>query len=162
MNFKTTDLCDEFEQKGVRVLAPVFRDFGGRISFHGAAVTIKCYEDNSRLKELSFTPGAGKVLVVDAGGSSRCAVLGDVIAGDYTKNGWEGIVLFGYVRDTAELAKLNIGVKAVGVNPCRSSKRKEGQANIPIEIGGQICNPGDHIWADEDGVIILNEKVAAK
>jgi regulator of ribonuclease activity A len=158
MTFKTTDLCDQFE-KSVRVLAPIFGDFGGRANFHGAAVTVKCFEDNSRIKELSLTPGAGKVLVVDAGGSSRCAVLGDVIAGDFTKNGWEGVVLFGYVRDRIDLARLQLGVKALGSNPRRSFKRSEGQINIPVEIGGHVCSPGDHIYADEDGVIILNEKV---
>lgn len=159
MTFKTTDLCDQFEQQ-VRVLAPVFRDFGGRISFHGEAVTVKCFEDNSRIKELSLTPGAGKVLVVDAGGSPRCAVLGDVIAGDFVKNGWEGVVLVGYVRDTAALAALQLGVKALGAMPRRSFKRAEGQKNLSVEVGGQICAPGDHIYADEDGVIILNEPIA--
>ncbi|MGA2992818.1 MAG: ribonuclease E activity regulator RraA [Candidatus Korobacteraceae bacterium] len=161
MTLKTTDLCDQFEQRA-RVLAPIFHDFGGRAAFDGVAVTVKCFEDNSRIKELSLTPGAGKVLVVDAGGSSRCAVVGDVIAGDFVKNGWAGIVLFGYVRDKAALAALPLGVKALGTNPRRSNKRSEGQANIPVEIGGHVCHPGDHIYADEDGVIILNENVAAK
>jgi regulator of ribonuclease activity A len=161
MTFKTTDLCDQFE-KTVRVFTPIFRDFGGRISFHGQAVTVKCFEDNSRIKELSATPGTGKVLVVDGGGSPRCALLGDVIAADLVKNGWEGLVMFAYVRDKAALASLNIGVKALGNIPKRSFKRAEGQVNIPVEIGGHTCSPGDHIYADEDGVIILNENITAK
>jgi len=161
MNFKTTDLCDQFE-KTVRVLAPIFRDFGGRISFHGEAVTVKCFEDNSRIKELSATPGAGKVLVVDGGSSTRCALLGDVIAADLVKNGWEGVVMSCYVRDTAALAGLNLGVKALGHIPKRSSKRAEGQVNIPVEIGGHTCHPGDRVYADEDGVIILNENISGK
>ena len=157
MTFMTTDLCDQFE-KSVRVLAPVFRDFGGRTRFHGEAVTVKCFEDNSRIKELSSTPGSGKVLMVDAGGSTRCAVMGDIIAGDFAKNGWEGVVIFGCIRDRAAIGELNIGVKALAAMPRRPNKRSEGQVNLAIEIGGQICNPGDHIYADEDGIIILNEK----
>ena len=86
-------------------------------------------------------------------------MVGDVIAGDFVKNGWAGIVLFGYVRDKAALAALPLGVKALGINPRRSNKRSEGQTNIPVEIGGHVCHPGDHIYADEDGVIILNENV---
>lgn len=158
MDFQIADLCDQFGEKA-KVLKPIFTDFGGRSRCYGEVVTVKCFEDNSRIKELSQQPGFGQILVVDAGGSDRCAVVGDMIAGDLQRNGWLGIVIFGYIRDKVELGKLSIVVKALGTMPRRSNKIGEGQINIPVEFANQRIEPGDKMYIDEDGIIILNEPV---
>ena len=128
--------------------------------FRGEVVTIKCFEDNSRVKERLSTPGKGKVLVIDAGGSARCAVLGDVIAVEAVKNRWEGVLVFGYVRDSRALATLDIGVKALGVTPRKSVRRGEGSVNIRISFAGVHFDVGDILIADEDGVIVLTKAQA--
>ena len=155
----TCDLYDRFLDDA-RVPEPVFRNFGGRKRFHGRVATIKCFEDNSRIKELVATAGRGKVLVVDGGGSMRCAVLGDLVAGEALKNGWEGLVVFGCVRDSAALAALDIGVKALGLNPRKSVRRGEGSADLRLNFAGAHIDPGDVLVADEDGMIILTPEQA--
>jgi regulator of ribonuclease activity A len=157
---KTTDLYDRFGE-ATRVLPPGFQDFGGRASFSGRVVTIKCFEDNSRVKELAATPGGGKVMLVDGGGSMRCALLGDLIAADAVRNGWEGIVIHGCVRDRAALRELSIGIKALGTTPRKSVRRNEGQTGIEVNIGGVVCRDGDRLYADEDGVLLLDAASAA-
>lgn len=153
----TCDLYDQFLDEA-RTPLPLFKDFGGRKRFRGEIVTVKCFEDNSRIKELLAAPGAGKVLVVDAGGSDRCAVLGDQIANDAVKNGWEGVVVFGYVRDSRALAALDIGVKALGLTPRKSVRRGEGSVNLRVSFAGVHFDPGDILVADEDGVIVLTKE----
>lgn len=152
---KTTDLCDQYGD-AARVLAPLFADFGGRSEMSGTAVTVKCFEDNSRIKELSLQPGDGRVLVVDGGGSNRCALMGDMIALDLVKNGWAGALIFGYVRDKAVLRDLPIAIKALGVSPRKSVKRAEGQVGVSLTFAGQVIAAGDQLFGDDDGVIILN------
>jgi regulator of ribonuclease activity A len=159
MSYKTTDLCDEFGDKA-RVLAPIFQDLGGRNDFTGEAVTVKCFEDNSRIKELSLGPGTGKILVVDGGASDRCALLGDVIAEDLVKNGWAGVLIYGYVRDRAVLEKLPIAIKALGTSPRKSVKRSEGQVGDLVAFAGHTIASGDRLYGDDDGVVILNEPVS--
>ena len=149
----TCDLYDEFGDQ-LRVIAPVFTDFGKKTAFHGRAVTIKCFEDNSRIKELVNTPGNGQVLVIDGGGSTRCALFGDVIAQEALQNGWAGTIVYGCVRDKATLRTIDLGIKALAATPRKSIKKGEGQVNLPICIEGVVCNPGDYVVADEDGVVI--------
>jgi len=156
----TCDLYDRFETTA-RVADPVFRDFGGRRQFSGAVVTVKCFEDNSRVKELLGTPGAGKVLVVDGGGSLRAALLGDLIAESAVKNRWEGVVIHGCVRDAATLAGLDIGIKALAAIPRKTVRNGEGQTGLPVSIAGIRVAPGDRLFADEDGVLVLTAEAAA-
>lgn len=151
---KTTDLCDKLMDEA-RVFKPVFRDFGSVTSFEGEAVTVKCFEDNSRIKELSATPGNGKVLVVDGGGSDRCALLGDIIAADLAKNGWAGIIVYGYVRDKDVLTTINLGIKALGCMPMKSLKRNEGTVGATVNMAGQKVVSGEYIYADSDGILVL-------
>jgi regulator of ribonuclease activity A len=151
---KTTDLSDA--NPDAPVLPPIFRDFGGRLQFEGPALTVSCFEDNSRIKELSLTPGNGRVLVVDGGGSVRCALLGDIIAMDLVKNGWAGAIVDGCVRDAAILSTLGLGVKARAAHSRKSLKRNEGAVGQPIVVGGVRIATGDRICADEDGVIVLS------
>lgn len=150
---KTTDLSDGHPDAAV--LPSIFRDFGGRLEFEGPAETISCYEDNSRVKEVSLTPGNGRVLVIDGGGSLRCALLGDIIAMDLQKNGWAGAVIHGCVRDASILRTLPIGIKAIAANPRKSVKRNEGSIGKPVVIGGVTVKSGDRVVADEDGIIVL-------
>lgn len=154
MSHSTCDISDRHPGTA-RVLPPLFRDFGGRRAFSGSAVTVKCFEDNSRLKELLATPGAGRILVVDGGGSTRCALLGDMIATDAVDNGWAGIIVYGCVRDTAVLETLDIGIKALAATPRRPTRRGEGVIDIAIDIAGVSVNSGDTVVCDGDGVVLL-------
>ncbi|MEM5433309.1 putative regulator of ribonuclease activity [Cupriavidus taiwanensis] len=158
MTLKTTDLCDKL-MEDARVFKPVFHDFGAVTTFEGEAVTVKCFEDNSRIKELSATPGTGKVLVVDGGGSDRCALLGDIIAADLAKNGWAGAVIYGHVRDKDVLAGITLGIKALGCMPMKSLKRNEGTVGATVDMAGQRVRPGEYIYADADGILVVDAPI---
>jgi regulator of ribonuclease activity A len=157
-----TPTCDLYDQYLDQARVPHsidWRSLGGKSEFCGPAVTVKCYDDNSRIKDLleQRPPASQQVLVVDAGGaSSRCAVLGDVIADSAVQNGWAGIVVHGRVRDVAALEKLNIGILASGSpTPRKSTRRGEGQIQVTVEIGDVECSPGDIVFCDRDGILIL-------
>ena len=154
----TESTCDLYDSLGAtaRVLPPLFQDFGGRPRFGGVVVTVRCFEDNSRVKEVLATDGRGKVLVVDGGGSQRCALMGDLIGKCAVDNGWEGVVIYGCIRDRVALGGLALGIKALAAIPRKSERRGEGQIQLPIEIAGVACRPGDRLFADEDGVLILD------
>lgn len=155
--FATCDLCDahEADDSGAfRVLPPVFRDFGVARRFAGTVATVRAIEDNSRVREAVNEPGAGRVLVVEGGGSVRRALLGGNLATAAAKNGWAGIVVDGAVRDLAELTAAGIPVKALALMPLRSVKRGEGQRDMVVEIQGVPVRPGDWLYADEDGVVV--------
>jgi regulator of ribonuclease activity A len=158
MPFKTADLYDQYETR-VRVCEPLFRDFGGRRVFCGPAVTVKCFEDNTQIKAVLGESGDGRVLVADAGGSMRCAMLGDLIAGCAVANGWAGVVLYGCVRDTDALAAMDLGVKALAANPKKSQRRGEGQRDLPVGFAGVTFNPGDWVYADEDGILVADARL---
>ena len=155
MTFKTADLYDQYGD-ALRTCEPIFRDFGGISRFHGPIVTVKCFEDNSLVKSTLAEPGAGRVLVVDAGGSRRCAMLGDLIAASAVEQGWAGVVLFGCVRDTVEIGQMPLGVKALASIPRKSERRGEGQRDIPVTFAGVRFAPGDHIYCDEDGILVAD------
>jgi regulator of ribonuclease activity A len=150
----TPDLCDEFADI-VRVMAPGFINFGGREAFNGTAFTVKSFEDNSMVKQLAGTPGNGRVMVVDGGGSLRRAMLGDMIAAEAVTNGWAGFVIGGAVRDVEVLRTLDIGVRALGSIPVKTDKRGLGDIDLPVEVGGITVNPGDHVFADATGIVVL-------
>jgi regulator of ribonuclease activity A len=156
MCVKNADLFDQFDDR-VRVCDPIFRDFGGRRCFSGPVSTVKCFEDNSLVKAALGEPGEGRVLVVDAGGSLRCAMLGDLLAASAVENGWSGVVLFGCVRDSADIAAMALGVKALATNPRKSEKRGEGQRDLAVSFAGVCFRPGDYIYCDEDGILVSTE-----
>jgi regulator of ribonuclease activity A len=158
MTFKTADLCDEFSAE-LQVADPVFRHFGGRVCFAGPAATIKCFEDNSRVKEAVGEPGQGRVLVVDAGGSLRCAVLGDLLAKLAADNGWAGVVVYGCIRDSSDMRAFDLGVIALASIPLRSEKKGEGQREVPIQVPGARIRPGDWVYVDEDGMVVAGRKL---
>lgn len=132
-----------------------FRDLGGRRRFHGGVRTVRCHEDNALLRSVLSAPGDGAVLVIDGGGSLHTALVGDVIAGLAVANGWSGLVVHGAVRDSAALAGLDLGVKALGTNPRKSTKTGAGEVDVDVTVGGVTFTPGDALWADEDGVVVL-------
>jgi len=140
-----------------RVLELQFRNYGARQSFGGPAVTIKCFEDNSLVKACVGEPGQGRVIVVDGGGSLRRALLGDMLAEEAATNGWQGLVIAGAVRDVDEIEATELGVKALGQCPLKTQKRGEGQRDIALHIGGTVVQPGDYIYADNNGVLISSD-----
>lgn len=150
----TADLYDEIEEQG-QVVSPGLRNYGGKPLFAGPIRTVKCHEDNSKVKELVATPGEGHVLVVDGGGSMRCALLGDMLAGQAVENGWAGIVIYGCIRDSHIMATLDLGVKALETNPRKSVKRGIGDVDVSVNFHGVTFCPGDHLYADQDGVIVV-------
>lgn len=153
----TPDICDAHPD--VAVLDPIFVNFGGRETFCGPIRTVKCFEDNSRVKEAVAEPGNGAVLVVDAGGSQRCAMLGDMLAEQAADNDWSGVVMYGCVRDVDVLADTDIGVQALGTHPRKSEKRGEGQRDIPVTFAGVTCTPGQWLYADNNGILIADERL---
>ncbi|KJH68689.1 ribonuclease E activity regulator RraA [Chromobacterium violaceum] len=153
MSLATTDLCDAFDAE-IQVLDPVFQSFGGHARFHGPIATLKLFEDNSLVRQMLGEPGNDRVLVVDGGGSRRCALLGDQLGELAVKNGWAGLVIDGCVRDSAALGKLPLGVKALAAHPRKSVKRDSGQRDLPLRVAGCDILPGQWLYADEDGVIV--------
>ncbi|BCB07787.1 putative 4-hydroxy-4-methyl-2-oxoglutarate aldolase [Vreelandella venusta] len=151
----TPDLCDAYPD--VTVLEPMFANYGGIDSFYGPIRTVKCFEDNSLVKQAVAEPGDGAVLVVDAGGSYRCAMLGDMLAEQAAKNGWAGVVIYGCVRDVDILATLPLGVQALGSHPRKSEKRGEGLRDIPITFAGATLHTGQWLYADNNGIIIAEK-----
>jgi regulator of ribonuclease activity A len=161
MTFATTDICDAHEDlitKGqLRVCAPVFKPYGGLTRFNGAAVTLKVFEDNTWVRTLLDEPGQGRVLVIDGGGSTRCALVGGNLGVLAEKNNWAGIVVFGCVRDTLELAQSKVGIRALAAHPQKSVKRNVGERDLVVDIAGTVVKPGDMIYADEDGLIVSDK-----
>lgn len=162
--FATCDLCDTHKNDSsgaFRVLPPVFKDFGGVQKFSGLVVTVKCFEDNSLVKAAVDSPGDGRVLVVDGGASLRRALLGGNLAAAAAKNGWAGVVVDGCVRDVAELAQCKTGIRALAAMPLPTEKRQQGQRDVAVQIQGVWVRPGDWLYADEDGIVVMPEPVTA-
>lgn len=156
MQYVTPDLCDAYPDL-IEVVEPMFNNLGGRESFGGEIVTIKCFEDNSLVKEEVEKPGAGKVMVVDAGGSFRCAMLGDMLAEKAVKNGWEGVIMYGCIRDVDVINELDLGVQALGTHPKKSEKKGVGEYQVAVSFGGVTFVPGDYVYADNNGIIVSPE-----
>jgi len=155
----TADLCDEHGD-AVQVCEPVFHAFGGRRAFSGPVSTVRCFEDNSRVKEAVGAPGEGRVLVVDGGGSRRRALLGDMLGEAAVRNGWVGIIIHGCIRDSAALGQMNLGIRALGTMPLRSEKRDEGERDVPVRFAGVTFRPGDFVYVDEDGIVLAHGPLA--
>lgn len=156
-DFATCDLCDAHKNDssgGLRVLPPVFRDFGANGRFAGEVCTVKCHEDNTLVKAAVDSPGEGRVLVVDGGGSLRRALLGGNLGAAAARNGWAGVVIDGCVRDVAELAQCHTGIRALASMPLPTEKRGEGQRDVAVQIQGVWVRPGDWLYADEDGIVV--------
>lgn len=157
--FKTADLCDDHSDT-LQIAQPLFRDFGANISFSGVISTVKCFEDNSCVRSQLETPGENRVLVVDGGGSTRCAMVGDVLAQMGADNGWSGIIVYGCIRDSGVIASIDIGVKALATMPLKSVKKGVGEVDVNLHFADVDFLPGQYVYADEDGIIIAPAKLA--
>lgn len=153
MEYRTTDICDEFPDS-VSVCEPMFGSYGARRSFHGPVSTVRVFEDNVLVREALEEVPAGTVLVVDGGGSRRCALLGDRLAAIAAERGLAGVIVNGCVRDSRELAGIDVGVLALATHPRKSRKDGAGERDVPVEFGGVTWAPGHHVYADEDGVLL--------
>lgn len=158
MELATPDICDTYPDD-IKVLDPIFQNYGGRSCFSGQVVTIKCHEDNSLVKQQAATAGEGRVMVVDGGGSLRRALLGDMIAANAVKNGWSGLVIYGCIRDCDEIAELALGVKALNTVPVKTDKRNIGDLNTAITFAGQTINSGEWIYCDNNGIVVTDKEL---
>lgn len=154
----TADLYDQYGED-LQIAAPMFRDFGGDIAFEGPVVTLKVFEDNSLVRSALEEPGDGRVLVVDGGGSLRCALVGDMLAELGRKNGWAGIVVYGCVRDADVMAGMSIGIKALATNPRKSVKKGEGARDLILRFADLVVQPGQYLYADRDGIVVAPHKL---
>ena len=156
MSLATTDLSDA-HPAAVQAADPIFRDFGGQRAFHGPITTLKLFEDNALVRSALETPGEGRVLVVDGGGSLRCALLGDQLAELAVRHAWAGVVVYGCIRDSEAIGQLRLGVKALATHPLKSIKRGEGQRDLPVHFAGVTFRPGAWLYADADGLLVSDE-----
>lgn len=150
----TADLVDEIGPE-VRSCDLQFTQYGRRSQFAGPITTVRCFEDNALLKSVLSEPGDGGVLVIDGDGSLHAALVGDIIAGLALDNGWAGLIIHGAVRDAATLRTLDIGVKALGTNPRKSTKTGDGVRDAAVEFGGVVFVPGHIAYSDDDGIVVV-------
>lgn len=155
MSFRpTADLVDDIGPD-VRSCDLQFRQFGGRAEFAGPISTVRCFQDNALLKSVLSQPGAGGVLVIDGAGSLHTALVGDVIAELARSNGWAGLVVHGAVRDSVALRGIDIGIKALGTNPRKSTKTGAGERDVDVTVGGVTFVPGEVLYSDDDGIVVV-------
>jgi len=158
MSTATTDLSDS--HPAAQVAEPIFNDFGGELAFHGPIKTLKVFEDNAQVRALLETPGQRRVLVVDGGGSTRCALVGGQLGELAVKNDWAGLVVYGYVRDSEELAGQAVGIKALGAHPRKSEKGLHSAvADKVLNFAGVTFKPGAWLYADADGIVVADKAI---
>jgi regulator of ribonuclease activity A len=156
--FATAELCDAFPDR-VKVVEPIFRDWGGAPSFAGPIETVRVFEDNGLVRGMLESEGGGRVLVVDGGGSLRTALVGGRLAALALEKGWSGLVVNGCIRDAAEIAVTAIGVKALHTVPMKSAKAAAGEGGRPVRFGGVTFTPGHWLYADRDGIVVADREL---
>ncbi|SEL76270.1 regulator of ribonuclease activity A [Colwellia chukchiensis] len=147
------DLFDAHAEQ-LSLARAIFNDYGGNTIFHGEIVTVCCYNDNSKVKELVATDGTNKVLVIDGKASMRRALLGDMLAEQAVENGWQGIVVNGCIRDAGTIATLPIAIKALGCCPIKTEKLGQGEINTIVSFADLSFNPGQYIYGDSNGLAV--------
>ena len=164
MTFSTCDLCDDYEDKfcdgRLQVLPPIYRHFGKRHRFSGMATTLKVFEDNALVRSTLEAPGNGRVLVIDGGGSLRSALVGGNLGKLAQRHGWSGMIVHGCVRDTLELNDCEVGIRALGTMPRRSARKGGGEKDLAVMVSGVLIQPGDMIYADDDGLLVARDRLA--
>jgi len=153
VEFTTADLCDAFPGL-VQVVQPLFRGYGGLERFAGPIETVRVHEDNTLVRETLETPGRGRVLVVDGGGSLKCALVGGRLAGLVQSNGWSGVIVNGCIRDAVEIGQLRVGIRALNAVPMRSGKTGAGECGGTVSFAGVTFAPGCFIYVDADGMLV--------
>lgn len=156
MNDITPDLCDKYPSQ-VTLLNLPLQNFGMRSAFWGEIVTVRCYHDNSKVKETLTQPGKGKVLVVDGNGSCQKALMGDQVAIMAIENGWEGVIINGAIRDVVAMSQMDLGIKALGTSPFKTDKRGAGEVNVTLTLHNQMVQPGDYLYADWNGILLSEQ-----
>jgi regulator of ribonuclease activity A len=156
---KTTDLIDKYEDALSIVNIAAYQHYGTKREFHGKVITIQCFEDNTKAKALLETEGDGGVLVIDGGASYGRALMGDNVAAIAIKNGWEGVIINGYIRDVADINHMPIGVVALGSTPRRPKKNNDGESNITLSFAGAKFVPGTYVYVDDDGMLLSATKL---
>ncbi|MCY9845801.1 ribonuclease E activity regulator RraA [Vibrio caribbeanicus] len=156
MEYNTSALCDIYSEQ-VDVVEPMFSNFGGRASFSGQITTVKCFEDNGLIRETLEQDGIGRVLLIDGGGSLRRALVDAEMAALAEENEWEGVVVYGCVREVDELEEMNIGIQAIASIPAGSPTTGTGDTDVPVNFGGVTFLPEDYLYADNTGVILSQE-----
>lgn len=149
----TADLCDDYGP-GVQAAQPLLHDFGGADAFCGPIATVKVEDDNTSVRVRLEEPGLGRVLVVDGGGSLRCALVGDRLAQLAHDNNWAGLIVFGCVRDSVALRQVQIGIKALATMPRKSEKRGLGEHDVEVYFAGVTFIPGHFVYVDADGIVV--------
>ncbi|MBL4712125.1 MAG: ribonuclease E activity regulator RraA [Gammaproteobacteria bacterium] len=151
--FKTADLCDDYSAE-LSIVVPGFLSFGQCALFCGQISTVKCFEDNSLVREAVSSAGEGRVLIVDGEASMRCALMGDQLATLAIENNWHGIIINGCIRDSFDISLMQIGVKALATHPLKSQKRGAGERDVTLDFAGVTFRAGDYVYADEDGIVV--------
>lgn len=151
---KTTDLFDAYEDALTLADVSQFKRFGKQHEFAGEIITVRCFQDNTKAKKLLETPSEGRILVVDGGASYGRALMGDNVAAIAVNNGWKGVIINGYIRDSVDIDKLEIGVVALGATPRRPLKNDDGAVGETLHFAGVSFRPGEYIYADEDGLVL--------
>jgi len=153
MEYNTSQLCDTYADL-IDVIDPIFSNYGGRSSFGGQVVTIKCFESIGLIEQVVATDGTGKVLVIDGGGSTRRALIDINIAEAAANNGWEGIVCYGSIRDVDALEEIDLGIQGLVPIPVGATDTDIGESDVAINFGGVTILPDDHLYSDNTGIIL--------
>ncbi|WP_105902852.1 ribonuclease E activity regulator RraA [Vibrio gangliei] len=156
MEYNTSALCDIYQDQ-VDVVEPMFSNFGGLTSFSGQLTTVKCFEDNGIIRSILQEDGTGRVLLIDGGGSLRRALIDAEIAAIAEENDWEGLVVYGCVREIDDLEEMEIGIQAIASIPVGATQNNIGEVDVPVNFGGVTFLPEDYLYADNTGVIISQE-----
>lgn len=156
MFIDTSELCDLYAEQ-VDVVEPIFSSFGGVSNFYGKVTTVKCFESNGLIAEVLEENGEGRVLVIDGGGAVRRGLIDEELAQLAVDNGWEGIIVYGAVRQIQQLENLDIGIHALAPIPVSADESSAGESDIPVNFGGVTFFPEDYIYADLTGIILSQE-----
>lgn len=156
MFIDTSELCDLYAEQ-VDVVEPIFSSFGGVSNFYGKVTTVKCFESNGLIAEVLEENGEGRVLVIDGGGAVRRGLIDAELAQLAVDNGWEGIIVYGAVRQIEQLENLDIGIHALAPIPVSADESTAGESDIPVNFGGVTFFPEDYIYADLTGIILSQE-----
>ncbi|NMP17211.1 ribonuclease E activity regulator RraA [Thalassotalea sp. Y01] len=156
MQYNTSELCNLYGDS-IDVLEPMLSNYGGRSSFGGVVVTIKCFESNGLISDMVEQDGSGKVLVIDGGGSTRRALIDSYIAETAEKNGWEGIVCYGSVREVDQLEDIDMGIQAMVSIPVGADDTDVGEVDVAVNFASVTILPDDHIYADNTGIILSQD-----
>ena len=160
MSFSTAELSDRFSgQDGFHIAEPILKHYGGVQRFSGVITTLKVFEDYSLVQSTLEQPVENRVLVIDGGGSRRCALIGQQLTALALQNGWQGIVVYGCIRNADFIGQQPLGVMALNTHPLRSNKHAPGEAGILITFAGVNFKNDHFLYADSDGIIVSSAKL---